>query len=523
MDWSLAAGLVLTAGFIAGASLLAIAALPDRRLRPIPGIFAEPTPATVLLFDGVTLVDATPSGRAMIADGVAEGPAAAWIRALSKLEPLFPGLVRRIEGLQREGRFVLCSRADVKPPLVLRAEYLGGLTRLTLLDGDGEAQLPPVDSAAETAMQEEVAMLRETLTHAPMLIWRESAEGEVIWANGAYFRTAATVLEPGRELSWPLPAVFPAQGGARENGARRVLRLDGIPHWYELSMVPLHGERLFFAQPADKLVQAEANLRDFMQTLTKTFAHLPIGLAIFDSQRVLQLFNPALIDLTGMSAEFLISRPTLAMLLDGMREKAMIPEPKDYRSWRKRIVELEQAAASGLFEDTWTLPSGQTYRVTGRPHPNGALAFMFEDISTEMMRTRRYRADLELSQAVIDAMEDAVVVFTQDSNVAMSNRAASALWTGMETAMVPVVGESSVIALWREMSAPTLLWNDLADYVSTFGPREPWDGELRLKDGRLLLCRVSPMPHGSTLVSFRLAERRVPPLELGGGKAVMIA
>lgn len=525
MGWSLAAGLVVTAGLVALASLLALSLIPGRPGSPRRTIFAEATPATVLLFDGETLVDATPSGRAMLAGGI-EGPGAAWIKALSKLEPLFPGLAARIEGLQREGRFVLCSREDVKPPLVLRAEHLGGLTRLTLVDGDGEAQLPQFDGAAETAMRDETRGLRETLTHAPLLIWRESAEGEVVWANAAYLKTAAALIEPGQELSWPLPAIFPAAEGMAAATGRRVLRVEGAVHWFELTSMPSQGETLHYAQPADRLVQAEASLRDFMQTLTKTFAHLPIGLAIFDAQRVLQLFNPALIDLTGMPAEFLIARPTLPMLLDAMREKAMIPEPKDYRSWRKQIVELEEAAASGLFEDTWTLPSGQTYRVIGRPHPNGALAFMFEDISTEMMRTRRYRADLELGQAVIDAMEDAVVVFTQDGSVAMSNRAAAELWTGMDQAMVPVTGESSVLTLWRELAAPTLLWNDLAEYIGTFGPREAWEGDLRLKDGRPLHCRVSPMPHGATLVSFRLVLARSAQGQGQGqdsGMAVMIA
>lgn len=523
MNWSLAAGLVVTAGFVAFASLLALSLIPERAGRLHASLFAEATPATVLLFDGEVLVDATPSGRAMLAGGT-EAAGAAWIMALSRLEPLFPGLATRIEGLEREGRFVLCSREGVKPPLVLRAEHLGGLTRLTLVDGEGETQLPQLDGAAETAMRDETRALRDTLAHAPMLIWRDSAEGEVVWANGAYLQTAAALIEPGQELSWPLPTIFPKAEGMAAATGRRVLRFDGGAHWYELSSVPVRGETLHYAQPADRLVQAEASLRDFMQTLAKTFAHLPIGLAIFDSQRVLQLFNPALIDLTGMTAEFLTARPTLPMLLDAMREKAMIPEPKDYRSWRKQIVELEEAAASGLFEDTWTLPSGQTYRVTGRPHPNGALAFMFEDISTEMMRTRRYRADLELGQAVIDAMEDAVVVFTQDGSVAMSNRAAAELWTGMDQATVPVTGETSALALWREMAAPTLLWNDLAEYIGTFGPREAWDGELRLKDGRLLRCRVSPMPHGATLVSFRLAiSRSGPDQGQGGGQAVMIA
>jgi PAS domain-containing protein len=520
MDWSLAFGIVVTASLIAMASLVALAALPGRAPDQAGSIFTGATPQTVFLFDGDVLVDATPSARAMLA-GVADDRAgAAWIAALSRLEPIFPGLAMRIDGVQREGRFVLCSREDVQPPLVLRAEYLGGMTRLTLLDSGAEATAQQNDGAAMTAMQEEVAGLRAALAEAPMPIWRESAEGEVVWANRAYLGAAAALIEPGREMTWPLPALFP-RGAA--TGERKMLVAGGTTDWFEIATVAAREERIIYALPVNKLVQAEVSLRDFRQTLAKTFAHLPIGLAIFDAQRVLQMFNPALIDLTGMSAEFLIARPTLPALLDAMREKAMIPEPKDYRSWRRQIVELEEAAASGLFDDTWTLPTGQTYRVTGRPHPGGALAFMFEDISTEIMRTRRYRADLELGQAVIDAMDDAVVVFAQDGGIAMSNRAAARLWPGAEMAFVSVTDEPGIIALWREMTAPTLLWSDLAEYIGSFGPREPWDGELRLRDGRLVTCRVSPMPHGSTLVAFRVAGARV---EMAGeepGQAIMIA
>ena len=180
-------------------------------------------------------------------------------------------------------------------------------------------------------------------------------------------------------------------------------------------------QRLIFALPADAAVQAETALRDFMQTLTKTFAHLHVGLAIFDQQRQLQLFNPALLDLTGLPVDFLSMRPSLLSVLDAMRDRNMIPEPKDYRGWRRQLVELEKAAASGLYEETWSLPGGQTYRVIGRPHPNGAIALMFEDISGEMLRTRRYRADLELGQSVIDQMDEAIAVFSEGGQLVMSN------------------------------------------------------------------------------------------------------
>jgi len=515
MDMSLALTVFALAGIVAAASLMIVVALPRRDTSAAASLFAGEAQATVLLFDGERLVDATPAGRAMIADGADRAAGAAWTRLLARLEPVFPGLATRIDGLPREGRFALPSREDVRPSLTLRAEYLGGLTRLTLVDAAEEGPALHGDIAGETVMMEEIAGLRDAVLHAPVLIWRENPAGEVLWANAGYLRAAMAGLEPGQELTWPLPGLFPRVVSTDAAGERRVLRIDGFLQWFELSEIALAAETLRYAVPVNKLVQAELSLRDFMQTLAKTFAHLPIGLAIFDAKRVLQLFNPALIDLTGMPAEFLIARPTLAGLLDAMREKAMIPEPKDYRSWRKQLVELEEAATSGLFEDTWTLPSGQTYRVTGRPHPNGALAIIFEDISTEMLRTRRYRADLELGQAVIDAMEDAVVVFGQDGTVAMSNRAAAALVGDFE----PGAGEAGLIAVWREMTAPTLLWNDLAEYIGAFGPRDPWDGELRMKDGRLMTCRVSPMPHGSTLVAFRPAG----PLAAGDGQAVMVA
>ncbi|TMV38357.1 diguanylate cyclase, partial [Thioclava sp. BHET1] len=153
------------------------------------------------------------------------------------------------------------------------------------------------------------------------------------------------------------------------------------------------GGRLLFALPADGAVQAETSLRSFIQTLSQTFAHLKVGLAIFDRRRQLVLFNPALSELTGLEPEFLSSRPTLFSVLDAMRERRMIPEPRDYKLWRREMMELEAAAATGQYLDLWSLPGGQTYRVTGQPHPDGAVAFIIEDISEEMSVTRTLRAE----------------------------------------------------------------------------------------------------------------------------------
>lgn len=71
---------------------------------------------------------------------------------------------------------------------------------------------------------------------------------------------------------------------------------------------------------AEATLRAEATLQSFLQTLTRDFfAQLPIGLAVFDKDRRLQLFNPALADLTGLAVDFLSRRPTLLAVLDALQ------------------------------------------------------------------------------------------------------------------------------------------------------------------------------------------------------------
>jgi PAS domain-containing protein len=502
--------MVLTATLVAMTGLALLAAWQMRR--PVQGvsIFSPDPQITAFLFDGDRLVDASPDARALLADGE---DCRAWPRLLVRLGPVFPGLAQQVAGLSRSGRVLIPSAPEVQPSLVMQGEHVGGLTRLTLIttdpgtrrgqDGGDAARELTHDGAAVAALQHELQGQRALLGKSPVLMWKEAADGQVIWANHAYLIRAAELLPEGEDLSWPLPALFARKDATGRHPSRIKLQMQSGAEWFDLTSVQVGGDVLNYALSANSAVQAETALREFMQTLTKTFADLPIGLAIFDRSRVLQLFNPALADLTALAPDFLISRPTLGMVLDAMRAKAMIPEPKDYRSWRKQVMRVEEEASLGHFEETWSLPGGQTYRVIGRPHPNGALAFMFEDISTEMTRTRRYRADVELGQSVIDAVDEAVAVFSQGGQLVMSNLAYAQLWQHDPAVLLSDAGIATLCAWWRSHSAASLLWDDATDFVTTPGERTLWEGEVRLLDGRLLACRFRPLTGGATLITFR--------------------
>lgn len=481
-----------------GAATLAlglVAYLERRTDRGRGGLFAETGAGTVFLFDGDVLLDASANGRALLSASRVEG--AAWHRFMAYAAPRFPGLQGQMDRLADLGRFSMTSPGA--EGLTLLAEWRGGLRRVTLLEPHLETSGRLVDSLAQKAQDDELATLREITDASPHPIWRESDDGTVTWANGAYVALVMRMATGGAAVGWPLPRLLDLRD------ARRLplhLPDSGEPLWFDCTAVDTAGSRIIFAFPADAAVSAENALGNFIHTLSKTFADLPIGLAVFDRQRKLQLFNPAMTDLSGLPVDFLSARPALFAFLDAMRERGMIPEPKDYKTWRAHIAALEGAAATGQFEETWTLASGLTYRILGRPQPEGALALFFQDISDEIIRARRMRADLEIGQSVIDTTDEAIAVFSSTGHLVMSNLAYVRLWDHDPGETLADHSIASLAKTWRAHCAPTHFWDLAEGYVATAGRREPWVSQARLNDGRALRCRLAPLAGGATLLGF---------------------
>jgi PAS domain-containing protein len=281
---------------------------------------------------------------------------------------------------------------------------------------------------------------------------------------------------------------------------------DEPPAWYDVTWNDLgdgpEARKMHFATPVDAAVRAESTMRDVVQTLAKTFAHLPIGLAIFDRNRRLALFNPALTDLSGLPAGFLGDRPTLAAFLDELRNRQVMAEPKDYKGWRQMITHLEAEASRGTFAETWSLPDGRTFRVTGRPHPEGAIAFLFEDITDEIALTRRFRKDLQLGQAILDEMPIALAVFSRSGTMTLANAAFVRLW---DVDPATTLGEVSVVDCvrrWIEAGQPSPAWGEVRDFVTSIGDRSAWTADVVRADGIRFEMRCTPLPAGDTLVAF---------------------
>lgn len=270
----------------------------------------------------------------------------------------------------------------------------------------------------ETVSQDLEIMLETT----GLPVWRLDADGRVNWQTAS----ASDCAPDKAAILIPPPETWPASGESATLRYPTETNADPtVSRHYDLHVTATDQGAILHAEDVTRLVQAQRLQRDFVQTLSKTFADLTTGLVIFDRGKTLALFNPALLDLTNLQPAFLSARPDLFAFFDALRDKAVMPEPRDYANWRSQIRAIVDSAEGGYYREIWNLPGNRIYRVTGRPHPDGAVAFLFENISEEVSAMRHDRKQIELRQTMLDRMEAGIAVFARDGHLLLCNAAFS--------------------------------------------------------------------------------------------------
>lgn len=338
---------------------------------------------------------------------------------------------------------------------------------------------------------------KAALHAAPQPVWILGQDGHLLWQNDA-----ARAFRP-ESITRMTAAVGPLPEPTETRTQRiSVPDADGTApdRWFDLTVTRTQAGHAFYACDVTALVSAETAQRDFVQTLGRTFADLPTGLAVFDRAKSLALFNPALIDLTGLPVGFLSARPNVMSFFDMLRDAQVMPEPKNYANWRSQITDMVSAARGGLYQDCWSLVTGQTYRITGRPHPNGAVAFLFEDITLEVSEARNHRTEMDLRQAVIDNLDAAIAVLSPDHRLMFCNAGfGTLLGIDPDSSLADTRLRDIVIACQARFPHNTL-WPMLERKIATGAPLAE---RVTLAQGAGQLdLRHTPLGRGNTMLSL---------------------
>ncbi len=359
----------------------------------------------------------------------------------------------------------------------------------------------PLEQDLHEQLQRSLGML-DTLQDAgaraessPVPAIETDGTGRIVWHNAA----AERLLRRGINRV-ALAQIEPGARGSRT----QLLGSDGqVIGWARAtSALVSGGGKIVHLEDIDAQIQAESDLDSFMSTLTETFAHLEQGLGIFDRERKLTLFNPALAQMFGLDPGLLAGRPSLRHFLEALRQRRMVPEQRDYTEWRTRFIEASSATGAAPYTQDWPLPSGRTLQVSVRRHPRGALAFIFKDISDQVMLETRYRSEIETTQATLEKLAQAVAVFGASGQITYANPAFAQV-LGCD-AMDSLIGESidDVCEAARAAFRSLCNWEAVRRYILSSERDGAWHAVDEYRSGCKALLRACALPDGSTLLTL---------------------
>lgn len=220
---------------------------------------------------------------------------------------------------------------------------------------------------------------------------------------------------------------------------------------FEVIETPFHGEELDKIHTAGALIDVTA-----LDELRRNFklhqnAHLEIlgalgtAFAVFDNSYKLSFYNKSFVSFWGLEDVWLETHPSYSSFLDVIREKRLLPEVPDFRSYKSdeqkdfsRIIEPK--------EDMLHLPNGNTIRRVRAPYPLGGLVFAFEDVSDRLATRRAYNSLLSVQQELLDNLFDGVVIFGSNGRLKFYNQSYLKLWNLPE---IFLQKEPNISELWE--------------------------------------------------------------------------
>jgi len=399
-------------------------------------------------------------------------------------------------------------------PYELIGKPSGALIRLVFRDArllddklrDAQQRVEAADTALNTHEWAQET-LRGLIEEAPIIAWHRAAEGEINWSGGEIKARAGSVAAAQAvDLIVARTKLNnqPVLAGQPQKSRIEIVVNEGMEtvSLHVIEIVRPDGSRIGFATDAGTATSAERTLTRFVQTMTETFAHLTVGLAIFDRNQTLALFNPALVTMWQVEPAWLARRPSLRDIIDELRATRRLPELQDFHKWRTRLIDLFENTEAADYEELWHLADGSNIRVLARPHPHGSLAFIFDDVTERMRLEQRYRHSIDLRRSTLDRLNEGVAVFGANGLLQFVNQAFHEIWGTDTESVFPAMHARQLVSMCETMTKETDVWHRLHGYITGEENRRAWTAQLTMESRRILTARFAPLPDGSTMAVF---------------------
>ncbi len=300
--------------------------------------------------------------------------------------------------------------------------------------------------------------------------------------------SAIQIADQARMKNLPIERIV----SATIDGQRRTLRVSDLPLGEE-------GVAGYAVDIEDMEEQARA-FRAFREAQRSMLDQLSVGVAQFDSKRVLTFANQPFHRIFALPASVMIDPPDFDRLLVLARDAHRVPETRDFPQWRRELGSWFNSGASK--EEAWPLPDGTHLRIVAQPMPDGGLVMIAEDRTEQLALSATRDTLLRTRTATFDSLFESIAVFAPDGKLQLWNRRFLADWDleGDFLDAHPHI-EALLDQIAAKLARPAQA-RSVGDVVKAATlDRKQHGGRVALSDGRTLEFAGVPLPDGNGLLT----------------------
>jgi hypothetical protein len=409
-----------------------------------------------------------------------------------------PGHARRLAALFARGEACAFEVRGVAGGVSVEGRAAGALAWLRLSAIAVHAGLPTA------------ARLAAFIDAAPTPAWVAAADGAPVWVNRAWLSAVGAesleaALAGGLVLDRGADALAreAAAAGERRDAVRWVTLAHGR-RAFRIRANPLDGGGVgVWTQDVTEFEEAGQALGRHAAARDQILGQIADAVAVFGRDKRLGFHNAAFAALWGLEPAWLAEKPTHAEILDRLRQRRRLPETVDYGRFKAaELARYETIDASP--EAIWRLPGERTLRVIGQPDAVGALTMVFSDITPELRLKTQFNHLIQVQQATLDKLTDAVAVFGSDGRMKLHNEAFETFWSVTAAQLAAATDFDGVVELCVRRLHDLQFWRDLKARITDPDPaaRAPVLGEVVTGDKRIVAFQSRPLPDGATLIGF---------------------
>jgi signal transduction histidine kinase len=287
------------------------------------------------------------------------------------------------------------------------------------------------------------------------------------------------------------------------NGKRTLVQVVEIPVKNPKLHDTLLVESVGFALDFSELQDARERLKRILESQAKLLESSANAIAIYSSNKKLEYFNRAFVDLWKLDQKWLESAPSFGDVLETLREKRKLPEQADFAAFKRDNLNMFTSLIEKR-EDYYYLSDGRVIKLIIIPHEDGGLLFYYEDLTKQITLERSFNTFLSVQKSTLDNLNEAVAVYGEDGRLKLYNPVFERFWFIDDAILRSEPHVNEILQFERHFfDYSDSEWEIYRQgFFKNLNSRIFTEHKLIRKDDMVLLERFTPLPDGATLVTY---------------------